>query len=455
MDFLTYVKEHRTPIIKEVKSLCRIKSVFEAYDPQSDAPFGKGIQQALEHMLKLGEKDGFATKNVQNHAGHIEYGEGEEILGILAHLDVVPAEEGWTNPPFSPVVKDGKLYARGAVDDKGPLIAAYFALKFLKELDVTFHRRVRLIMGTDEETAWRGINTYFKHETMPDQGFSPDADFPLIHGEKGIYNFEFTGPFEDDALSYFKAGKRHNIVPDVAECRLDIDLEKPFRDFLKHHGYKGSVKKGVYKVHGKSAHAMSPHLGVNAAFILARFLSEHLDNRFIHFIKEQLCFDPYGEKLGIATADDTMKHLTINPAVFSYDENGASILSNIRYPKDFSLNATAKRLSAAARRYGLSYEKKFQLPLHYVDPKDPLVEGLLTSYRKITNDYETPPKTIGGGTYARALDKGVAFGPVMPEREDLQHQKDEHIYIDDLIEATAIYMEAIYSLTRRNDEKKA
>jgi len=450
VDFLTYVKEHERPILEEIKALCRIPSVLESFDPKSETPFGKPIAEALSHMLKRAKADGFVTKNIRNYAGHIEYGEGEELIGILCHLDVVPAHsEGWSHPPFQPIVKDGKLYGRGTMDDKGPLVAAYFAIKFLKDLGVKFHRRVRLIMGTDEETAWRGIEEYFKMEEMPTFGFSPDATFPLIHGEKGIFNFDLKGAYADDELLSFSSGERYNMVPDTAECELSIDLAKEFESFLKYNGYKGKVEGQTYKVYGKNAHAMSPHLGVNAAFILADFLHNHLDNPFINFIRERLAFDPYGEKLNIAQRDDVMKSLTVNPGIFRYGREGSQIGINCRYPLEFNLRSAALKINNAAKKYELTYERVFHLPLHYVEKDDPLVTSLMDAYQKITNDYDSKPYTIGGGTFARALDKGVAFGMMMPGREDSMHQVDEHVHIEDLIESTAIYMEAIYTLTRK------
>ncbi len=450
MDFLTYVKEHEKEIIDEVKRLCKIESVLHEYDAESDTPFGAGIAAALNHMMDLAKKDGFIVKNVANHAAHIEMGEGEDILGILTHVDVVPGGEGWSHPPFEPVIKDNKIYARGSSDDKGPTIAAYFAMKFLKALGVAFHKRIRLIMGTDEETQWRGIERYFRTEEMPTFGFSPDATFSLIHGEKGIYTFDVGGKFADDDLLSFKAGDRYNVVPSTAECTLKGDYEDAFKKYLKYNEYKGEIVGKRYIVHGKTAHAMTPNLGMNAAFILANFLFEQLDNPFINFIHDCLSFDPYGEKLNIDLKDPVMHNFTINPGIFRYDKETVLIGINCRYPNGFNLNATAQKISKALKKYGLNYTAKQNIPLHYVEKDDTLIAHLMEAYRKITGDEENEPYTIGGGTYARALDKGVAFGMVMPGRKDVAHQVDEHIFIDDLIEGTAIYMEAIYALTRKD-----
>ena len=446
MDFLNYVREHSQEIIDETKELLKIPSVLDTFDPKSQTPFGKGIQEALMHVLKRAKEDGFVTKNIRNYAAHIEYGDGDEILGILCHLDVVPPGDYWSHPPFQPILKDDKLYARGAMDDKGPTMAAYFALKFLKDLDVHLNKRVRIILGTDEETAWRGIKEYFKTEEMPTIGFAPDASFPLIYGEKGIWSFDIEGKPSNSPLISFKSGERYNVVPDYAECTLDVDLQSEFEKFLKYNDFKGEISDGKYIVHGKNAHAMQPHLGVNAGFILSRFLKENLRDPFIDFIQDYLAFDCFGEKLKLEYKDPEMGEFTMNAGIFEVTNNGSRIGINCRYPKGFDLDEAQLKVTEAAKKKGLNYVFKGDIPIHYVDPNDALIKTLMNAYQKITNDFDSKPYTIGGGTYARALDKAVAFGMVMPGRKDVAHQADEHIFIDDIIEATAIYMEAIYAL---------
>ncbi len=450
MDFYKIVLENKDKIIEKTKELLSIPSVLDEYKPGSETPFGVEINNALNYMLDLAKEDGFITKNIENYAAHIEYGQGKEIIGVLCHLDVVPVGDikKWTNHPFSPTVRDGAIFARGATDDKGPTIAAYFALKLLKELDFETQRRIRIILGTDEETAWRGIDKYFQTEEMPEIGFAPDASFPLIYGEKGIYSFDILGKPQGEELLTFNAGERYNVVPEVVECTLSIDLEKEFTAYLDYNSFKGEVKDGVYRVYGKSAHAMQPHLGINAAFILAEFLNEHIDNEFIKFICEYLTFDHLGEKLNIDHFDKEMKNLTMNPAVFSYNKDLVKIGVNCRYPKGWDDASAFINVQAAAKQHGFKATVLNNMPVHYVDKNDPLVKTLHDAYVKYTDDNETELLTIGGGTYSRALKKAVAFGPMMPGRKDVAHQVDEHIYIDDLLKATAIYMESIYNLAK-------
>lgn len=450
MDFYEIVLEHKDEILKRTKELLQIPSVLDEYKPDTETPFGVEINNALHYMLDLAHNDGFITKNIQNYAAHIEYGDGEDILGILCHLDVVPTGDvsKWTNKPFDPTIRDGKLFARGASDDKGPTMAAYFAVKLLKDLGIIPNQRVRIILGTDEETAWRGIEKYFKTEEMPELGFAPDASFPLIYAEKGIFTFDILGTVKDDVLLTFKSGDRYNIVPEYAECTLSIDLSLEFKKYIEFNDLHGEVKDGVYKVYGKSAHAMQPSLGINAAFILAEFLNENIENNFVKFICEYLTFDHLGEKLNIDHFDKEMKDLTMNPAVFSYVNNHAKIGVNCRYPKGWDNDSAVINIQAATKSFGLKATVLDNMPVHYVETTDPLVQTLHNAYIKYTGDTESKLLTIGGGTYSRALKKAVAFGPQMPGRKDVAHQVDEHLYVEDLLKATAIYMESIYELTK-------
>lgn len=446
MDFFEKVLEHQEDILAKTIELLKIPSVLTKFDPESEFPFGESIQDSLIYMLNLAREDGFITKNIRNYAAHIEYGEGKEILGVLCHLDVVPVGDGWTNPPFEPVIVDDKLFARGSTDDKGPTMAAYFALKLLKEMGFEPNKRVRIILGTDEETAWRGIKEYFKTEQMPDLGFAPDASFPLIYGEKGLLSFDITGKVRENDLIQFKAGDRYNVVPDVASCKLKVDLTDEFKKHLSFNGLKGEVKNGEYFVYGKSAHAMQPNLGINAAFILAEFLNKHIDNDFVKYIADYLTFDHLGEKLNINHYDEEMKDFTMNPAVFDYDQGKFKIGINCRYPNGWDFDNSKINLEASVHKYGFKLKILSNEGIHYVSKEDSLVQTLLQAYQKYTEDYDSEPITIGGGTYSRSLKKAVAFGPVMPGRKDVAHQVDEHIYVIDLLKATAIYMEAIYKL---------
>lgn len=444
MNWLEIATNYREEFVTRIKELLQIPTVLEKFDPDNlEAPFGKEIRKALDYMLDLAEKDGFTVKNVDNYAGHIEAGSGEEVLGILGHLDVVPTGGNWTNPPFSAFEKDGKIYARGAMDDKGPTIAAYLALKMVVAQGIKLNKRVRIILGCDEETGMRGLRHYLSKEKMPDIGFAPDAEFPLIYGEKGIYTFDFIGDEVSDLVESMSAGDRYNVVPDSCVVVLKKDLSKAFNHFLEKNNYKGSVEGNKYTVFGKNAHAAMPTSGVNAISLMIRFLKEVTDTKFIQFIDRYLAFDHYGNKMGITCFDKEMKDLTNNLSFIKYDGKSVKIGCNIRYPRNYDFLAGEAKMTTAANEYGLAYNCTSNSKPHYVSPEDKLIKSLHSAYVKYSGDTKSEIFTIGGGTYARVLDKAVAFGALFPGEEELAHQADEYLDIDKMIVAIAIYAESI------------
>ncbi len=442
MELLKQAKLNEQDLVKDLQGLLAIDSVIAEDLENKEAPFGLGIRHSLDYILDLGKKFGFKIKNIDNVAGHIEFGEGEEIIGVLCHVDVVPAVGEWTNPPFSPTIKDGKIFARGAVDDKGPAISALYAMKILKDLNVKLNKRIRLIIGTDEETKWRCMAAYFKSEQMPNIGFSPDASFPVIYGEKGIMSIDLL----TNELSNlkFKSGVAYNVVPDEAVVRMNEDLSAEFKKYLKDNNFKGEANDGL-KLYGQSAHAMQPEKGVNAAINLAKFLLPHTNNKLISFMATKLTNTRFKD-LSLDFSDKVMKDLTVNVAVIDIDEHSGKVGLNLRYPINWDKEGFIKKFSEEAAKFNIEAKVISDQVPHYVDPNDELVKTLHQAYVKYTNDKETEIFTIGGGTYARALTKGVAFGMGFPGRVDVVHQVDEHVYIEDLVKSTAIYAEAIKNL---------
>lgn len=183
------IEENKEDMLRMLQELIAIKSVAE--EAGGEKPFGEGVQQAFSYVLEKAEEEGFLTKNVDNYGGHVELrGSGEKVMGIVGHLDVVPEGTGWEVPPYSGEIRDGKIYGRGTMDDKGPVVASFYAMKAVKECGAPLKDTVRLILGLDEETNWEGMEYYLSKEASPDYGFTPDGDFPAIHGEKGILVFD-------------------------------------------------------------------------------------------------------------------------------------------------------------------------------------------------------------------------------------------------------------------------
>lgn len=466
IDWIKEVEKRKESLIKDTQDLLHIRSLLDEENATAEAPLGKGVKEALDFMLNLGEKDGFLPKNVGNLAGHLEFGEGKELLGILCHVDVVPEGDGWSSDPFGAEIRDGKIFARGALDDKGPTMAAYYAMKIVKELQLPLKKRVRMIIGTDEESNWRCVEHYFKHEEMPTLGFAPDADFPIINAEKGIADFDMvqkTSPQEaaesNVKVLSFMSGKRYNMVPDYAKATLLVkdnqdERVEQFTNFMKgyelEHAHKMDNGELILEVKGTSAHGMEPRNGKNAGLFLAEFLSkEEVDEKAAHyfqFLSRYFFEDSRGTNLGVDYSDHISGELTINPGKLSYtDESGGRIGMTCRYPVTNKMESTKAKLDDLLLNEGFAIDHFFDSKPHHVDEKEFLIQTLKKVYEEQTGD-KAELIAIGGGTYARSLKAGVAFGPLFPGRPDIAHQKDEYMYIEDLLKATAIYAQAIFEL---------
>lgn len=451
MEITNAVKKNEKKLVTSIQELIQINSVKNETPVTIDAPFGKGAKDSLLYVLKLGKEMGFEVKLVDNVAGHIDFGQGDEIIGILGHVDVVPASGEWDYPPFSGKLVDGKIYGRGAIDDKGPVICALYAMKVLKDLGFTPKKKVRLIIGTDEETGWECMRRYAKFEKLPEVGFSPDASFPVIHGEKGIMSIDLVSSYVEDEIVAFTAGDRYNVVPDKAEALIKKNLEHEFLDYLKENDLKGEVSKenNLYKltVYGKTAHGSAPYLGVNAAIKLACFLSDYLTNPVVNFVSDKMK-DPYFRGMGLDYQNEKMGHLTVNLAKIEINPKGNKIGFNLRYPIDFPKEEFLKKLHLEVSEYGFKFEILSDQTPHYVDPNEELVQTLFASYKKYTNDEEGKPFTIGGGTYARILKKGVSFGPTFAHTVANIHEPNEYITVEDCLLGTMIYADAIKELSK-------
>lgn len=462
INWMQEVEKRKEALIADTQQFLRIKSMLKEEEKSDGAPFGEGIAKALAFMLEKGEQDGFTSKNLEGYAGHLEMGKGEELLGILCHVDVVPEGAGWTSDPYSAEIRNGNIYARGAIDDKGPTMAAYYAMKIVKELDLPLNKRVRMILGTDEESQWRCVDHYFAHEEMPTMGFAPDADFPIINAEKGICNLYLTQEAKaadgETILKELTSGRRLNMVPDFAKAVVQSkdaqEIAKRFERYVQDREGKVSVEgeMAVLELRGISAHGSTPEKGENAGLCLAAFLKhEKLDATgaaFVEFAIQSFENDTRGKNLGIQYNDDITGDLTVNVGLLSYTEaEGGKLGLNIRYPVTTNLQETLAVLEQSAGAHGFCMKDMSDSRPHHVDKDHVLIRTLQRVYEEQTGE-EATLLSIGGGTYARSLKAGVAFGPLFPGKEELAHQKDEYIEIEDLLKATAIYAQAIYELAK-------
>ena len=471
IDWTKEVEMRQEDLMADLMTLLKIPSVREDDKATVDAPVGPGPKAALLKFLEIGERDGFVTKNVDGLAGHIEYGSGEETLGIFGHVDVVPVGTGWETDPFEPVIKDGRIYARGASDDKGPSMAAYYGLKIIKELGLPVSKRIRFIIGTDEESGWKCMERYLQVEEKPDFGFSPDAEFPIINGEKGNVTYQIklggqnVGSYQ---LKQFNSGLRANMVPEEATATITVkddaqvgQVEDAFVQFLEEHPVSGTIRVeggNIIQLYmrGKAAHAQEPKSGINAGTYLATFLNqfsfEQDAHLFLNALATYLHDTSRAEKLGLAFTDQKMGDLTMNPGVMEFsDQVGEDkenvITLNFRYPKGITPEEITQGIQAKLGSDAIELEQGRSQEPHYVPVEDPLVATLLAVYEEYTGD-KGQEKVIGGGTFGRLLERGVAYGAMFPESIDTMHQANEFFAINDLMRSAVIYADAIYRLAR-------
>ncbi|MBV9849412.1 MAG: dipeptidase PepV [Armatimonadetes bacterium] len=456
-----WVDAHREELIEKTQRLLEVPSVKG--DPAPGAPFGAETRRALDVALGFAAEHGLTIKNLDGYAGHAEWAAegvpaGAEIVGVLAHVDVVPAGDGWKHPPFGAEIADGKIYARGAIDDKGPAMAGLFGMLAVKECGVPLARRLRWILGADEESGFGCVKHYFAHEEMPATGFTPDGIFPLVHAEKGIANITLTRPAPPEGervhLVSLSGGRRANMVPDSAEAVLRQDNAPWAAMRARLDGVVGvrteqlSGERLRVTAKGISAHGSTPEEGQNAVVLLcdALLLLDHTEDQ-VEMIQHIRNWgrDTTGGTLGIAGADDVAGPLTSNLGIAELNKETLTLTFNVRYPVTWDAAAVRARLKPQldATRFVLK-EITDQPPL-YVPVDDPLVGTLLSVYRAETGD-QTRPKTIGGGTYARAMAHGVAFGPDFPGTPGCAHQADECWPVEQLILAAKIYAKAIARL---------
>ncbi|WP_036786548.1 dipeptidase PepV [Pontibacillus chungwhensis] len=468
---IQFEKDHLSTLqpffLEHLQELLRFPSMYDPTTIQTGAPFGTSIQDALHYMLQLGESEGFVTKDVEGYAGHIEWGHGEDLIGVLGHLDVVPPGEGWSHDPFDPYVKEGKLFARGTQDDKGPVMAAFLAMKWLKDMGVKPKKRIRLILGTDEERGWACMDHYFSKEEMPVVGFSPDAMFPVIHAEKGLIDMEVTKQIDVDHSSsldlvHFHGGERLNMVPYKATARIEGESEEEidalFEDFLLQSNYEGSIveENNGYSltVTGKSAHAMEPRNGINAIVGLAKFLETLPFSQSVRELMNWVAYhfeDGRGTAFSINCGDQMSGPLTMNLGTLSFVDSVCNVGVNTRYPVAVPFDEWFQVFTKELDKDGASVDIVEHLEPIYLPKDHPFVQKLLAIYEKHTGE-NLEPLAIGGATYARALNQGVAYGAMFSHSPDTAHNADEHILIDDLLQAAAIYAEALYELVTSDED---
>ncbi|MCI9063601.1 MAG: dipeptidase PepV [Clostridia bacterium] len=467
-----YIENSKSEMIENLCKLINIPSVYEeSNNPRK--PFGEQTDKALEYMLNLGQRMGFKTKNIDGYCGYIEFGEGENLIGIIGHLDVVPSGDGWDTFPFEATIKNGNIYGRGSIDDKGPVISALYAMKAIKD-NYKINSRVRLILGINEENSWGCINHYKQVEEWPTISFSPDADFPCIYAEKGICTMYLKYDYSkksDEPIIIADINCNNNainVVPKFCSCTLQIDTSKiPIDNItnfidtkISNLGFNISyeVTENAIKIisNGIQAHAAHPNLGANAISRLMVLLNSiftyfNINIDMLDFFDKHINTEYNGKSLGIDYTDES-GNLTLNVGQFKFYEDYLEIGINLRIPVNTPIANIQNTITDICSNYDIkTYVARIQEPL-YVSKDSYLVKTLCRIFNEETNsNYE--PIAIGGGTYARAFDNCISFGANMPGDTDMCHQANEFIKIDNLILSSKIYAKTILELQNYKKEE--
>ena len=438
-----YIKQtHKDQCIEAIKRVVSFPSVLK--EDENGTPFGQAIQDVLEDTLNLCQSLGFSTYiDPKGYYGYAQVGEGEELLAILCHLDVVPAGDlkKWDTPPFEAQVIGDYIHGRGTQDDKGPTMAALFAVKALMDAGVTFDKRIRFIFGTDEETLWRCMNRYNEIEEKATMGFAPDSAFPLTYAEKGLLQIKLHGAPSD--VLELEVGEAFNVVPGKATYSGKLIPELALQ--LDGLGFDYELKEDSITVIGSSKHSKDALDGVNAIIRLAYGLSELVEHPVLNFLVDEIGEDATGGTIFGAIQDGPSGSLTMNVAGVTISSNASEIRIDMRIPVLADMDRLLEELIEKAKEYGLTYEEFDYLAPLYVPLDSYLVNTLMSVYQEKTGDM-SPAVSSGGATFARTMDNCVAYGAVFQDSPMTEHMENERMALKDIFGAMDIYAEAIARL---------
>ena len=461
------VNSYRDEILETLSRWIPVPSVAGARTAEN-APFGAENRRMLEMALEDCRKLGFEVDDVDGFAMSAQMGRGEETMGILCHLDVVPAGDGWTHNPWCAEIEDGKLYGRGVADDKGAAVLTMFAMKAVREAGIELKDGVRLICGCSEETGMGDKNYYASKRKMPDYGFSPDAEFPVINIEKGGVGLtigQITGGEEGAKIPVYElyGGERQNVVPGKAWARLGVTdreaFEKALDEIRKETGFEliSEYKENgecLLTAIGQSAHASMPHLGKNAAGMLLIALSKLEagggSREAIKCLAEKIGIEGDGKSLGIACADEESGALTCNMGIMRYDQNFLYVTCDCRYPICADETLICGNAVRAVSPYRMFVRFNGSHQPHHIPAGHKIVKGLLKAYHEVTG-LEPYTIAIGGGTYSRCMPNTVAFGLNFPGDTDMCHMPDEYMDIEKMMLSARVIARAIAELAGKHE----
>lgn len=453
-----FIYSHREEMLEVLRQLIEIPSVKG--EPATAAPFGREPRRALYKMLEICRQHGFVTGCCDDVMGSADYAPaGNVALGILCHLDVVPVEPtGWSYPPFELTRRDGKLFGRGAIDDKGPCAAALYALYCVKELGIPLNKGVRLLFGTDEENGSGDLEIYRRTHRLPEMVFTPDGSFPVINIEKGMVRADILGEYKTGSVVSFEGGSIPNAVPDKASAVVRGISAQQVESVLSGVSMPAEVTFEQtagddisISCKGVPAHASTPQGGVNALTALISVLNrlplaEGSDAEILRGLEKQFPFgETDGSSAGLKHEDAESGALTLTFSKFSMRDGKISGCVDIRYPVSMKLEQVVQALSAALDRAGVRYGRNIEEQPHIVPSDSEFVQKLLEVYSAVEGE-QGHCIAIGGGTYVHDVEGGVAFGVERGDTDYHMHGCDEFITEDELLRDAVLFACAIVDI---------
>lgn len=442
------LKKLRIQILEDLAKLVEIPSLPDLKSRRKYAPFGQPVRNAFDAFASIAKEKGFHVEDDEGYAISASIGKKDgDYIGVLGHLDVVDAGDPalWDSEPYHMAEHDGMLYGRGVNDDKGPLLAALYAAWLIKEQELPLRHEIRIIAGGAEETTWECMDHYFQHHKQPLYGFSPDGNFPIVNGEKGILQVRFQ--FPQTSIVRMRCRERLNYVCDHVEMTLPVTSEPCTFP------HAASVHKDNDGIHityeGKTALSRNPQRGVNALFDLVKDMQSIETDRAFHdcmqLMNDAFVDDFYGEKSGIYAQDVSMGTTSVCPMSLQIDEDVFELCVDIRYVRTTDHKIIMKRLLELAETYHADVEILKHKRLLFVEEDSELIQALKKAYRVVMHE-EADVLTKGGASYARVLDRGVAFGATFPDEDPKPHMPNECMPVASLLKACEIYYEALCEL---------
>ncbi len=450
-NFKKLSKAYEQNALEALTEFVKRDSVYDPTTISEGAPYGKGVKSALDYIASLGKEYGFEVDTCDGRATELSFGDDDgTLVGIYAHADVVPASGKWDVPPFSGKVvgegKEKKMISRGSSDDKGPLIAALYACKLLKDNGLVKGFKIRLVAGGDEERGSSCLEYYFHNlkKKPSDYGFTPDSEFPLIYGEKGIVHGYLKRNIDLSPIINIDGGVVSNAVCD--RLCLTLPSDKEFLSYFKSNGFEGDVnemgKIMMVTFKGKSAHGSTPEKGVNAAGIAFKAIGDFYHNAFLSKLS-LLIQDANGQTFNGYSLSKELGPSTFNYGIVKYDGKALTVTVDYRFGEEANPEEAIVALKKGAE---MDFVQTSKAEVLLFDKKSPLVSTLMKSYKRMTHRFFDKPLAIGGGTYAKEAPNCVAYGSAFKNHPGDIHSPNEYIYLDDLYAQIAIYADAIYSL---------